>query len=73
MVGVEDAFVTVVKKRTDAWQADLAAIQDLMAQVPESQIKDQDELVRQLGGVSLQLVQFHLEENLPDYSQELEW
>ena len=73
VVGVEGALLNVVTKRTDAWEADLAAIQEMLDQVPDSKIKNPDELVNELAGVSLQLVQIHLDENLPDYSQDLEW
>ena len=73
VVGVEGALVNVVRQRSDNWQADLTAIQEMLDSIPPAKEQDPDRLVDELVYVSLHLVNAHLDKVLPDFDDTLDW
>ena len=68
VIAGQTALVTLVRKRTDSYQADLQAIQALLDEIPEASDRDPDHLVDELGLVSIHL----LKARLPEYQGMLE-
>jgi hypothetical protein len=66
VVAAETALTNVVTKRTDEYQEDLDAIQQMLAEIPEDDIKDLNYLVDELVKVSIHLIKV----NLPEYELE---
>ncbi len=69
VVAADDAIRGMVKQRTDKYQADLQAINEMLKQVPDSKEKDPAKLEDEMGRVLIQL----LRRKLPEYRSPLEW
>ena len=59
----------MVQERTDRYQDDLTAINNMLEQVPDSQNKDTAWLEQEITNVLIQV----LKEKLPEYESQLEW